>query len=115
MQDEFIYYCIDIPTAQGGSYRSHEGYLRVSYSIPQFADDLDYEPLGHYGEVSWDNKIPIENRLERLLPEEQEFLEGFKDEIGEKIFEAIIEKHELPYRENEHGFGHHEYFGRRTG
>jgi hypothetical protein len=109
MIKDFIPFSLAIPTIKGNSHRDHEGYVEIIYSPPVYADDLEYEILGFYGEVSFDKKQPLESRIERLLEEEEAFLKLWDEEIGDQIFSHLMSKFDLADIKNEHRHSHHEY------
>lgn len=104
MSGEYIDFCVDLKTREGTPWLTVEAAVLVDHNDALHSNNLEYDILSYW----YDNNGRYEHISEGLTRD----LIDHEDEIGEQVFEKLVDLLGIAQGPHEESFGHHELFGR---
>ncbi len=104
MSGEYIDFCVDLKTSEGTPWLTVEATVLVHHNDALYSNNLEYEILSYW----YDRDGSYEHISEGLTRD----LIDHENEIGEQVFEKLVDLLGIAQGPSEESFGHYEYFGR---
>lgn len=104
MIEEYIDFCVDLMTKQGTPWLTIEATVLVHHNNALHANNLEYEIISYWERIGDDYEALTNGIVADLIDHE--------NEIGEQVFEKLVDLLGIAQGPSEESFGHHEYFGR---